>query len=94
MTRKYQAMIVLDTKSKEETVEQLVQTITHDMEKSGLKLDQVNNLGKKNFPFSPRHVTAGHFIQYFFSADNQGLTSIRGKLKLNDNVYQQFYLKA
>ena len=56
MNRKYEALIVLDTKGKEETVDSLVSTISKDMEKSGLKLEQIDNMGKRKFPFNPRHV--------------------------------------
>jgi small subunit ribosomal protein S6 len=59
MNRKYEALIVLDTKGKEETVDSLVSTISKDMEKAGLKLEQIDNMGKRKFPFNPRHVEAG-----------------------------------
>ena len=42
MNRKYEALIVLDTKGKEETVDSLVSTISKDMEKAGLKLEQID----------------------------------------------------
>ncbi len=93
MNRKYEALIVLDTKGKEETVDSLVSAISKDMEKSGLKLEQIDNMGKRKFPFNPRHVEGGHFINIQFSGEPAGLDSLRAKLKLNENVYQQYYLK-
>lgn len=91
MKRKYEAMIVLDMKGKDESVEQLVSGISRDLEKSGAKLEQIDHLGKRQFPFSPRHVTSGYFVNFQIEADNAALESIRGKLKLNENVYQQYY---
>ncbi|MCX6851772.1 MAG: 30S ribosomal protein S6 [Verrucomicrobia bacterium] len=93
MNRKYEALIVLDTKGKEETVDSLVSTISKDMEKSGLKLEQIDNMGKRKFPFNPRHVEGGHFINIQFTGAPAALDSLRAKLKLNENVYQQYYLK-
>jgi len=93
MNRKYEALIVLDTKGKEETIDDLVSTISKDMEKSGLKLEQIDNMGKRKFPFNPRHVEAGHFVNIQFSGESAALDSLRAKLKLNENVYQQYYLK-
>jgi len=89
--RKYEAMIVLDTKGKEESVDQLVTTVTKELEKAGAKLEQVDNLGKRNFPFSPRHVEAGYFVNIQFQAEPTALDSARAKLKLNDSIYQQYY---
>lgn len=91
MKRKYEAMIVLDMKGKEESVEQLVSGIGREMEKSGAKLEQIDHLGKRKFPFNPRHVESGYFVNFQIEADNAALDSVRGKLKLNENVYQQYY---
>ncbi|WP_395717036.1 30S ribosomal protein S6 [Prosthecobacter sp.] len=93
MTRKYEALIVLDTKGKEETIDSLVSTISKDMEKSGLKLEQIDNMGKRKFPFNPRHVEAGHFVKIQFNGEPAALDSLRSKLRLNENVYQQYYQK-
>ncbi|MFO1483083.1 MAG: 30S ribosomal protein S6 [Verrucomicrobiaceae bacterium] len=93
MTRNYEALIVLDTKGKEESVDSLVSTISKDMEKSGLKLEQIDNLGKRKFPFNPRHVEAGHFVKIQFAGDSSALETLRSKLRLNENVYQQYYQK-
>jgi len=91
MKRKYEAMIVLDMKGKEESVEQLVTGISQDFEKSGAKLEQIDHLGKRQFPYSPKHVTSGYFVNFQIEADGPALDSMRAKLKLNDNVYQQYY---
>lgn len=91
MKRKYEAMIVLDMKGKEETVEQLVSGIGRDMESSGAKLEQIDKIGKRKFPFNPRHVESGYFVNFQIEADGAALDSVRGKLKLNENVYQQYY---
>jgi len=84
-------MIVLDMKGKEETVEQLVSGIGRDMESSGAKLEQIDKIGKRKFPFNPRHVESGYFVNFQIEADGAALDSVRGKLKLNENVYQQYY---
>lgn len=93
MNRKYEALIVLDTKGKEETIDSLVSTISKDMEKSGLKLEQIDNMGKRKFPFNPRHVEAGHFVNIQFSGEPSAVDALRSKLRLNENVYQQYYQK-
>lgn len=94
MKRKYEAMIVLDTKGKEEGIDSLVSTVSREMEKAGAKLEQIDNLGKRQFPFNPRHVEAGHFVNIHFEADSPVLDTIQARLKLNENVYQQYYQRA
>lgn len=91
MKRKYDAMIILDMKGKEESVETLVSGIGRDMEQAGAKLEEIDHLGKRNFPYSPRHVESGYFVNFKIEADNTALDTMRTKLKLNENIYQQYY---
>ncbi|MBL9131815.1 MAG: 30S ribosomal protein S6 [Verrucomicrobiaceae bacterium] len=93
MKRQYEALIVLDTKGKEESVDQILGTVSKEMETAGLKLKQIDNMGKRKFPFNPRHVEAGTFINIQFEGEPAALDTLRAKLKLNDNVYQQYYQK-
>jgi small subunit ribosomal protein S6 len=93
MKRNYEALIVLDTKGREESVDTLVSTVSKDLEASGLKISQIDNLGKRKFPFNPRHVEAGTFINIKCQGEPTSLDAARAKLKLNDSVYQQYYLK-
>lgn len=93
MKRQYEALIVLDTKGKEESVEQILGTVSKEMEAAGLKLKQIDNMGKRKFPFNPRHVEAGTFINIQFEGEPAALDAARAKLKLNDNIYQQYYQK-
>jgi small subunit ribosomal protein S6 len=93
MKRKYDAMIVLDMKGKEESVEQLVSGLGREMELSGAKLEEIDHLGKRKFPYSPRHVESGYFVNFKIEADNAALDSMRAKFRLNENIYQQQYLR-
>lgn len=91
MSRKYEATIVLDTKGKDETIESLVSQVSKTLEDAGAKLEQVDQLGRRQFPFSPRHVTHGYFVNVRFEAEPTAVEAATARLKLNDNVYQQYY---
>jgi small subunit ribosomal protein S6 len=94
MKNNYEALIVLDLKGKEETVETLVSNIGKDFEKAGAKLEQIDRLGKREFPYSPRHVTSGYYVKFHVNAESSVLDAVRAKLKLNESVYQQYYQRA
>ncbi len=91
MSRKYEAMIVLDMKGREENVETLVSQLGKEFEQNGVKLQQVDNLGKKKFPFSPRHVESGYYINFLFEAEPAAVDKVQARLKLNENVYMQYF---
>ncbi len=91
MSRKYEAMIVLDMKGKEDTVETLVSQIGRDFEQNGAKLEQVDNLGKRKFPYAPRHVESGYYVNFQFVSEPTTLNTLKAKFKMNPNIYMQYY---
>lgn len=91
MSRKYEAMIVLDMKGKEDTVETLVSQLSKEFEQNGAKLQQVDNLGKRKFPYAPRNVESGYFVNFLFDSDAAAVETLKAKLKLNTNIYMQYY---
>jgi small subunit ribosomal protein S6 len=91
MSRKYEAMIVLDMKGKEDTVETLVSQLSREFEQAGAKLEQVDNLGKRKFPYAPRHVESGYFVNFQFLSEPVAVDTLKAKLKLNDNIYMQYF---
>ena len=90
--KKYEAMIVLDTKGKDETPDQLISAVEKELLKAGAKIDQIDRIGRRKFPTSPKHVDYGWFVAYQIQTEPTSIASIRSTLKLNDSVYQQFYL--
>ena len=91
MSRKYEAMIVLDMKGKEDTVDTMVSQLSREFEQNGVKLEQVDNLGKRRFPFAPRHVESGYFVSFHFDSEPAAVDALKSKLKLNNNIYMQYY---
>jgi small subunit ribosomal protein S6 len=83
---------VLDTKGKDETPDQPISAVEKELLKAGAKIDQIDRIGRRKFPTSPKHVEYGWFVAYQIQTEPTSIASIRSTLKLNDSVYQQFYL--
>ncbi len=91
MNRKYESLIVLNTKGKEDSVDELVGAVAKEMEAEGAKLDEIKQLGKRKFAYNARHLDGGHYVNYVFEADSQQVKSIQDRLKLNSIVHLQHY---
>ena len=87
----YEGLIVLNTKGKEDSVDELVGAVAKEMEAEGAKLDEIKQLGKRKFAYNARHLDGGHYVNYIFEADSQQVKSIQSKLKLNALVHLQHY---
>jgi len=94
MKRKYEGLIVLNTRGKEETVDNIVSKIGREMELDGAKLDQIDHLGKKTFPYGSKKLTDGYFVSYQIQAEPATLDKVKARLRLNPDVHQQDFLRA
>ena len=94
MKRKYEGLIVLNTRGKEESVDNIVSKIGREMELDGAKLDQIDHLGKKTFPYGSKKLTDGYFVSYQIEAEPATLEKVKARLRLHPNVHQQNFLRA
>jgi len=89
MKRKYEGLIVLNTRGKEDTVDTIVSNLGREMELEGATLDQIDHLGKKKFPYGSKKLTEGYFVNYQIQAAPAVLDKVKARLRLNPDVHQQ-----
>jgi small subunit ribosomal protein S6 len=94
MSRKYQGLIVLNTKSLEGTVDELVASVSKELEAEGAKLDKVAQLGRRQFAYNARHLEAGHYVNYSFQGTADVIKKIQNRLKLNGHVHLQHFTRV
>lgn len=91
MSRKYQGLIVLNTKSLEGTVDELVSSVSKELQAEGAKIEKVAQLGRREFAYESRHVSSGHYVNYTFGGEPDTIKKIQNRLKLNDHVHLQHF---
>ena len=91
MSRKYQGLIVLNTKSLDGTVDELVNTVSKSFEAEGAKVEKVAQLGRRQFAYASRHLESGHYVNYTFEVCPQVITKIQDRLRLNDHVHLKHF---
>lgn len=91
MSRKYEGLIVLNTKGIDGSIDDLVSAIGKDIEADGGRLDEVQQLGHRKFAYPSNHIEGGHYVNYFFDADPEVIEKVTTRLKLNPNVHLQHY---
>ncbi len=91
MKRKYEGLIVLNTKGKEDSADSMVSHLGREMEQEGITLEQIDHLGKKTFPYGSKKLSEGYFVSYILKAEPEALDTVKAKFKLNPDVHQQYY---
>ncbi len=87
MSRKYEGLIVLTTKNQEGSMDDLVTAISKEIEETGAKVDNIDNMGRKDFAHTPRKIAGAHYVTYSVSAEPEAIAEIREKLNANGSVY-------
>ena len=93
MKNRYEALLVLNTTGKEDTVKDVVDRIESEFQKEGAEIEQVQKMDKRQFSYQAGELDAGHFVNFIFHADSQLITKLRSKFKLDPEVYRQHYQK-
>ncbi|MGC6464474.1 MAG: 30S ribosomal protein S6 [Akkermansiaceae bacterium] len=91
MNRKYEGLIVLNTQGTEKSIDDLVSAVAKELEEEGAKLDEIKQLGRKQFVYNARKLDGGHYVNYIFEADTDVVSKIQTRLKLNNTVHLQHY---
>jgi len=94
MSRKYQGLIVLNTKSLDGTVDELVTSVSKEIEAEGVKVEKVAQLGRRQFAYESRHLEAGHYVNYTFQGSPETVSKIQSRLRLNGHVHLQHFLRV
>ena len=91
MKNRYEALLVLNTQGKEDTVKDIVDRLEGEFQKEGAEIEQVQKMDKRQFSYQAGELDAGHFVNFIFHADPQLITKLRSKFKLDPEVYRQHY---
>jgi small subunit ribosomal protein S6 len=93
MKNRYEALLVLDTQGRDDTVKDVVERLEAEFKKEGAEIEQVQKMDRRPFSYVAGNLDAGFYVNFVFHADPQLITKLRSKFKLDPEVYRQSYLK-
>jgi small subunit ribosomal protein S6 len=91
MKNRYEALLVLNTQGREDTVKDVVDRLESEFKKEGAEIEQVQKMDKRQFSYVAGELDSGHYVNFVFHADSQLITKLRSKFKLDPEVYRQHY---
>ena len=94
MSRKYKGLIILNTKGLEGTVDELVTSVSKELEAEGAKLGKIEQLGRHKFAYESNHLNGGHYVNYTFEGAPQSIRKIQSRLRLNGHVHLQHFQRV
>ena len=91
MTNRYEALLILNSQGKDETLKEVVDRLESEFEKEGAKVEQVQKMDKRQFSYAAGELDAGHYVNFVFNAEPQLIAKLRAKFKLDPEVYRQHF---
>lgn len=91
MKNRYEALIVLNTQGREDSVKEIVDRLESEFQKEGADIELVQKMDKRPFSYVAGPLDAGFYVNFVFQADPQLITKLRAKFKLDPEVYRQTF---
>ena len=91
MKNRYEALLVLDTQGRDDTVKDVVERLEEEFKKEGAEIEQVQKMDRRQFSYVAGKLDAGFYVNFVFHADPQLITKLRAKFKLDPEIYRQSY---
>jgi small subunit ribosomal protein S6 len=91
MMNRYEALLVLNTQGRDDTVKDVVDRLESEFEKEGAKIEQVQKMDKRQFSYVAGELDSGYYVNFVFEADPQLIAKLRSKFKLDSEVYRQHF---
>lgn len=87
--RKYKATIILDTRGREESVEDMIAEVKKEISSQGIEILGEENLGRKEFARQPDpKIGAGNYVQFTVSGSGDVAGTLSEHFRLNTLVYR------
>lgn len=91
MKNRYEALLVLDTQGRDDTLKDVVDRLEAEFQKEGAEVELVQKMDRRQFSYVAGRLDAAHYVNFVFRADSQLISKLRSKFKLDPEVYRQNY---
>jgi small subunit ribosomal protein S6 len=91
MKNRYEALLVLNSQGREDTLKEIIDRLESEFQKEGARIEQVQKMDKRQFSYIAGPLDAGYYVNFIFNADPELIAKLRSKFKLDPEVYRQNY---
>ncbi len=92
-TRRYEILLVLNTKGREESANDLVDDIEKQIKAAGVEVEQIQRLEKRQFAYPSKKQTSGYYVNFIVHATPQQSEELQAKWKLDQVIHLQHFEK-
>ena len=94
MKRKYEALLVLNTKGNEDGANKIIDRLEGELKSEGADIEQVQRLDRRHFSYAAGPLDSGYFVNFVFDAEPALVEKIKSRLRLDADIYRAHYQKV
>ena len=93
--KRYEGLFILNTAAKEDGVKEAIDKISAEIVAAGGKVETTQKMDKKSFArVSDKKHNAGFYVNIIFESEPNGISQLRTRLALNDEVFRVMFTNA
>jgi len=93
MKNRYEALLILNIKGKEEGAKDVIERLEKSFAAEGAKIEQVQRLDKRQFTYTAGALDSGYYVNFVFEGAPDVIEKLRAKFHLDEDVYRQHYVR-
>lgn len=93
MKHRYEGLLVLNLKGKEDSAQKVIERLEKDFGTDGAAVESVQKMDQRHFSYVKGKLDSGYFVNFVFSAEPAALDTIKARLKLDEEVYRQQFAR-
>jgi small subunit ribosomal protein S6 len=93
MKNRYEALLILNTKGKEDSAKDTIERLEKLFAKEGATIEQVQRLDSRKFAYVAGHLDHGYYVNFIFQGEAGTCEKLKAKLDFDEEVYRQHYLR-
>lgn len=91
MKNRYEALLALDLRGKEEGAKELIERLEGEIKAEGAEIEQVQRLEKREMAYEHAHIKQAYYVNFVFEGDSSLPETLGTKFKLDPQVLLQHY---
>ena len=93
MKNRYEGLLILNVKGNDEGAKEVIDRLESEFKKDGAHIEQIQKMGHRQFTYVAGDLSGGFYVNFVFQAEPSFIQRIQTKLKLDEQVYRQHYLR-
>ena len=90
---RYEALIVLNIKGKEDGAQKIIDRLEKDFTAEGAAIESIQKMDSRHFSYVAGKLDTGFYVNFVFTSEGAAIERLLTKLKLDEDVYRQQFAK-